>query len=233
MKLKKLSIATLSIMLMTGGLTACGGNDSSSSNHNTGNATNPPVDTSLSELEQAKEIIRTAKLFVTDADSVQKTYENASDLMTDKQQDRLSDAMDIPAIIHDYMRKNNLTTLSAAQLQDLSKRDTTSYNNLYAYLGQISLVPSSDFQVNRTADEQFTMQGKLTATKDLYDYVLVNNRYTYQQVGTDSYEVVYKGYKDTLGRPALLHTTNEFLEAFGLESLESLPPLPDLSSITS
>lgn len=216
MKLKKLSIATLSIMLMTGGLTACGGNDSSSSNHNTGNATNPPVDTSLSEIEQAKEIIRTAKLFVTDADSVQKTYENASDLMTDKQQDRLSDAMDIPAIIHDYMRKNNLTTLSAAQLQDLSKRDTTSYNNLYAYLGQISLVPSSDFQVNRTADDQFTMQGKLSATKDLYDYVLVNNRYTYQQVGTDSYEVVYKGYKDTLDR---VQNSSAIQGNFGFDSI--------------
>lgn len=45
--------------------------------------------------------------------------------------------------------------------------------------------------------------------------------------------IVEKGHKDTLGRPALLHTTDEFLEAFGLASLDSLPPLPDLSSMTN
>ena len=214
MKIKKLSIATLSIMLMASGLTACGGSDSSSSS--TGNATNPPVNTSLSEIEQAKEIVRTAKLFLTDADSVQKTYESASDLMTDKQQDRLSDAVDIPAIIHDYMRKHNLTTLTAAQLQDLTKRDTTSFENLYSYLGQISLVPSSDFQISRTADDQFTMQGKLTATKDIYDYVRVNNRYTYQQVDKDIYEVVYKGYKDTLDR---IQNSSTIQGNFGFDSI--------------
>ena len=102
MKIKKLSIATLSIMLMASGLTACGGSDSSSSS--TGNATNPPVNTNLSEIEQAKEIVRTAKLFLTDADSVQKTYESASDLMTDKQQDRLSDAVDIAKEILNKVR---------------------------------------------------------------------------------------------------------------------------------
>ncbi|MDO5652221.1 MAG: SMC-Scp complex subunit ScpB [Moraxella sp.] len=43
--------------------------------------------------------------------------------------------------------------------------------------------------------------------------------------------IVEKGHKDTLGRPALLHTTNEFLDAFGLGGLDELPPLPDLSSL--
>lgn len=41
--------------------------------------------------------------------------------------------------------------------------------------------------------------------------------------------IVEKGYRETLGRPALLHTTPEFLDAFGLDSLEQLPPLPDLN----
>lgn len=40
--------------------------------------------------------------------------------------------------------------------------------------------------------------------------------------------IIEKGYKDILGRPALLHTTKKFLEAFGLQSLEDLPPLPSL-----
>lgn len=41
-----------------------------------------------------------------------------------------------------------------------------------------------------------------------------------------------EGYKETLGRPALLHTTPEFLDAFGLASLEDLPPLPDLERLS-
>lgn len=40
-----------------------------------------------------------------------------------------------------------------------------------------------------------------------------------------------KGYKETLGRPALLRTTAQFLDAFGLTSLDELPPLPDMEAI--
>ncbi|KAA0934986.1 SMC-Scp complex subunit ScpB [Psychrobacter sp. ANT_H59] len=40
-----------------------------------------------------------------------------------------------------------------------------------------------------------------------------------------------KGYKDTLGRPALLHTTSQFLDAFGLSHLDELPPMPEIDSI--
>ena len=35
------------------------------------------------------------------------------------------------------------------------------------------------------------------------------------------------GRKDTIGRPILFGTTDEFLSHFGLEGLEYLPPLPD------
>ena len=35
------------------------------------------------------------------------------------------------------------------------------------------------------------------------------------------------GRKETVGRPILFGTTDEFLSRFGLESLESLPPLPE------
>ena len=37
-----------------------------------------------------------------------------------------------------------------------------------------------------------------------------------------------KAFRDTLGRPALLHTTPAFLAAFGLKSLQDLPKLPDV-----
>ena len=40
-----------------------------------------------------------------------------------------------------------------------------------------------------------------------------------------------KGYKETLVRPALLHTTPQFLDAFGLTNLDELPALPDMEAI--
>ncbi|MPX18194.1 Segregation and condensation protein B [Moraxella catarrhalis] len=43
--------------------------------------------------------------------------------------------------------------------------------------------------------------------------------------------IIENGHKDTLGRPALLHTTQAFLDAFGLDSLDKLPPLPDLNHL--
>lgn len=45
--------------------------------------------------------------------------------------------------------------------------------------------------------------------------------------------IVEKGHKETLGRPALLHTTDAFLDAFGLSSLDELPPLPDLERLST
>lgn len=38
------------------------------------------------------------------------------------------------------------------------------------------------------------------------------------------------GRKETIGRPILFGTTDEFLSRFGIESLESLPPLPEPES---
>ncbi len=37
------------------------------------------------------------------------------------------------------------------------------------------------------------------------------------------------GRKDTVGRPILFGTTDEFLSHFGLEDLDSLPPLPEIT----
>ncbi|WP_350560637.1 SMC-Scp complex subunit ScpB [Psychrobacter sp. CAL346-MNA-CIBAN-0220] len=43
--------------------------------------------------------------------------------------------------------------------------------------------------------------------------------------------IMENGYKDTLGRPALLYTTAQFLDAFGLNRLDELPPMPDMTAI--
>lgn len=44
--------------------------------------------------------------------------------------------------------------------------------------------------------------------------------------------IVENGFKDTLGRPALLHTTAQFLDAFGLTDLSQLPPMPNLTAVS-
>lgn len=43
--------------------------------------------------------------------------------------------------------------------------------------------------------------------------------------------IIEDGYKDTLGRPALLHTTAQFLDAFGLSHLNELPPMPEITAV--
>ncbi len=43
--------------------------------------------------------------------------------------------------------------------------------------------------------------------------------------------IIEKGHRESLGRPALLHTTTEFLDAFGLSDLKELPPMPDLEGL--
>lgn len=45
--------------------------------------------------------------------------------------------------------------------------------------------------------------------------------------------IIEKGHKDVVGRPALLHTTKAFLDAFGLNDISELPTLPDLESFKS
>lgn len=45
--------------------------------------------------------------------------------------------------------------------------------------------------------------------------------------------IIENGYKDTLGRPALLHTTPQFLDAFGLTRLDELPPMPDMLALSA
>ena len=45
--------------------------------------------------------------------------------------------------------------------------------------------------------------------------------------------IVEDGFKETLGRPALLHTTAQFLDAFGLSHLDELPEMPDLAVLGS
>ena len=39
--------------------------------------------------------------------------------------------------------------------------------------------------------------------------------------------ILESGRKDTIGRPILYSTTDQFLSHFGLESLDSLPPMPE------
>lgn len=43
--------------------------------------------------------------------------------------------------------------------------------------------------------------------------------------------IVEKGFRDLPGKPSLLHTTKQFLDAFSLQSLKELPELPELKAV--
>jgi segregation and condensation protein B len=44
--------------------------------------------------------------------------------------------------------------------------------------------------------------------------------------------IVEDGFRPVAGRPALIITTKYFLDAFGLQSLDQLPPLQDISDLS-
>ena len=121
MKFFKLSALALASTLA---LVGCGDDNNNSSS---GNGTNtpdvpvkPPVDNSLSEIEQAKEMIRTAKLFVSDNKAVTDAYDDVSDILTEKQDTRLGYTFDIPSDLKYYMEENDVSQLTAADITALA-----------------------------------------------------------------------------------------------------------------
>ena len=121
-------------------LAGCG-SDSDNNGSNTPTVpTKPPVDNGLSESEQAKEMIRTAKLFVSDNKAVTEAYKGASDILTEKQEARLSYTFDVPNSLHYYMQENGLSQLKATDIIALA--NDQEFNNT---LGDFALTPESGF----------------------------------------------------------------------------------------
>ena len=215
MKFFKLSALALASTLALAG---CGDDNNNSSS---GNGTNtpdvpvkPPVDNSLSEIEQAKEMIRTAKLFVSDNKAVTDAYEDVSDILTEKQDTRLGYTFDIPSDLKYYMEENDVSQLTAADITALAND-----KEFETALGNIVLTPEKDFLATLNTDGKFTLNGTTKVDVEEYDYVYNPQTGLYGPVvvNQDSFKVAFDGFEDALSSNT---STDNFNGSLGFKSIK-------------
>jgi hypothetical protein len=214
MKFFKLSALALASTLALAG---CGDDNNNSSS---GNGTNtpdvpvkPPVDNSLSEIEQAKEMIRTAKLFVSDNKAVTDAYEDVSDILTEKQDTRLGYTFDIPSDLKYYMEENDVSQLTAADILALANDA-----KFEVALGNITLTPENGFVATLSTDGKFTLNGTTKVDVEEYDYVYNPQTGLYGPVvvNQDSFKVAFNGFEDALSSNT---STDNFNGSLGFKSI--------------
>ena len=215
MKFFKLSALALASTLALAG---CGDDNN---NNSSGNGTNtpdvpvkPPVDNSLSEIEQAKEMIRTAKLFVSDNKAVTDAYEDVSDILTEKQDTRLGYTFDIPSDLKYYMEENDVSQLTAADITALAND-----KEFETALGNIVLTPEKDFLATLNTDGKFTLNGTTKVDVEEYDYVYNPQTGLYGPVvvNQDSFKVAFDGFEDALSSNT---STDNFNGSLGFKSIK-------------
>ncbi|WP_296240585.1 MULTISPECIES: hypothetical protein [unclassified Psychrobacter] len=214
MKFFKLSALALASTLALAG---CGDDNN---NNSSGNGTNtpdvpvkPPVDNSLSEIEQAKEMIRTAKLFVSDNKAVTDAYEDVSDILTEKQDTRLGYTFDIPSDLKYYMEENDVSQLTAADITALAND-----KEFETALGNIVLTPEKDFLATLNTDGKFTLTGSTKVDIEEYDYVYNPQTGLYGPVvvNQDNFKVAFDGFEDALSSNT---STDNFNGSLGFKSI--------------
>lgn len=215
MKFFKLSALALASTLA---LVGCG--DDNNNNSSSGNGTNtpdvpvkPPIDNSLSEIEQAKEMIRTAKLFVSDNKAVTDAYEDVSDILTEKQDTRLGYTFDIPSDLKYYMQENDISQLTAADILALANDA-----KFEVALGNITLTPENGFVATLSTDGKFTLNGTTKVDVEEYDYVYNPQTGLYGPVvvNQDSFKVAFDGFEDALSSNT---STDNFNGSLGFKSI--------------
>ncbi|WP_440465362.1 hypothetical protein [Psychrobacter sp. ASPA161_6] len=216
MKLFKLTALALASTLALAG---CG--DDNDNNTSSGNGNNtpevpikPPVDNSLSELEQAKEMIRTAKLFVSDNKAVTDAYEDVSDILTEKQDTRLGYTFDIPSDLKYYMEEADVSQLTAADINALANDE-----EFETALGNIALTPEKGFLATLSTDGKFTLTGSTKVNIEEYDYVYNPQTGLYNPVidNKDVFTVVFDGFEDALTSNT---STTNFNGSLGFKSIK-------------
>ncbi|WP_230659199.1 hypothetical protein [Psychrobacter sp. I-STPA10] len=187
MKVMKLTALALATSLV---LTGCGDNDDTDAND--GSSQSGQTETNLSEQEQAKEIIRTAKLFVSDNKAIKEAYEGASEILTNKQQKRFTYAFDVPSKIQKYMQENSLTRLDATELNRLIKSKDFQNDS-----SRLKITPGKDFVATLDSNGKFTLSGGVTVDTIEIDYLY--NRQTFKEeknVTTDNFMTSYQGFEN-------------------------------------
>ncbi len=214
MKFFKLTALALASTLALAG---CGSdsdnNTTASSNNGSAIPPKPPVDNSLSEIDQAKSIINTAKQFILDNKAIEDAYEGASEILTEKQEQRISATLDVPTNIFYYMEENNLARLTSDDIITLANNE-----NFKIALGDIAINPSSDFIATLSTDGQFKLSGTTLVTTKEYEYKYNPQTMTYEKtvVSKDAFTNIYKGYVNALNSNT---STNNFKGSFGFDSI--------------
>ncbi|MGP4789596.1 hypothetical protein ACTXGJ_10775 [Psychrobacter sp. 1Y11] len=216
MKFFKLSVLALATTLA---LSACGDDNDSNISSNNGSGTpgvptQPPVDNSLSDLEQAKEMIRTAKLFVSDNQAVTEAYEGASAIITDQQDDRLGYALEVPNNLSYYMQENNLSRLTAANIIALANDE-----EFEVALGNISLVPAAGFLATLNTDGQFALTGTTEVEIEDYEYDYNSQTGQFEEIVTveDAFDLSFDDYQNALSSNT---NTDNFKGSLGFNSIK-------------
>lgn len=213
MKFFKLTALALASTLALAGCGSDSGKTTASNNNGSAIPPKPPVDNSLSELEQAKSIINTAKQFILDNKAIEDAYEGASEILTERQEQRISATFDVPTGIFYYMEENNLARLTSADIIALA--NNASFKSA---LGDTTINPSSDFIATLSTDGQFKLSGTTLLTTTEYDYKYNSQTMNYEKtvVSKDAFTNIYKGYINALSSNT---STNNFKGSFGFNSI--------------
>lgn len=215
MKIFKLTALALASTLLLAGCGSDSDNNGSNSNDGSnipGVPPKPPVNNNITELNQAKDIIKTAQQFVADNAAVTDAYKGASDILTESQQQRINATFEVPGILSYYMKEKNITTLNAANIKALAADQE--FNN---YLGDISLDPKDGFVASLNAKGQISVTGATNVKTETFDYIFNQQTGLYgPTVVVDNFDVIYKGFEDAL---STTETANSFTGGFGFESI--------------
>lgn len=212
MKTFKLSALALASILA---LTGCGSDSSSTiippNNSLPTPPPKPPVNNKIPELDQAKNIINTAKQFILDGNAISDAYKGASDILTAKQEARIDSTFEVAYQLADYMKQTNKSKLTAADITVL--KDDGQFNSI---LEGIKLNPSNDFVAMRNANGEFTLSGTTSISTETYGWVDDGRWGSWGVVDTDQFTVNYDSFKD-----ALVSNTpsTDFKGSFGFKKL--------------
>lgn len=110
-----------------------------------------------SELQQAKNIVNTARVFVSDSKAVEAAYTDVADIFTQEQEQRLSYITEIPLSLAEYMEDNNLSELDSAAISSIP---------FYGF----TLSPNADFTAKIDAEGNFTLSGTSYVNADEDDF---------------------------------------------------------------
>ncbi|WP_367105696.1 hypothetical protein [uncultured Psychrobacter sp.] len=227
MKFFKLTALALASSLVLAGCGSDGGSSSTTVSNNNGSTipAKPPVNNNLSDLQQAKGLIDTAKQFILDNKAIKDAYEGASEILTEQQQARVSLTFDIAEGLREYMQEKSITRLDAADivflrdngdLQEIYDQDLESdfyWDRFY----DNKLTPSDDFLATLDANGKFKLSGTTLVNSEDYEYSynpLTNNIDSI--VTKDSFKITYDKFENALTSNT---STDNFKGRFGFNNI--------------